>query len=186
LRIVTVRDWHGAARKWSLERCTNPNCRGVRVHVSTGYNRVEVNRRASRNGRVSSSPSRTPYPSDSPLLPLVNPLKRVRYQLNLIISLSFDWARACHLRRAVALQRGRGCAGLEARAEVHGLRGRCAHQRGEQHVARLLPLRLRRRRSLLPHPPQSAHPLYLQHGSQLLYARTTVRSERTLDHCLTL
>jgi hypothetical protein len=34
------------------------------------------------------------------------------------------------------------------------------------------------RRSPLPHTPS--------HGSQLLYARTTVRSERKLDHCLTL
>jgi hypothetical protein len=33
-----------------------PNCRGVRVHVSTGYSRVEGNRRASRNGRVSDIP----------------------------------------------------------------------------------------------------------------------------------
>jgi hypothetical protein len=30
-----------------------PNFRGVRVHVSTGYNRAEGNRRALRNGRVS-------------------------------------------------------------------------------------------------------------------------------------
>jgi hypothetical protein len=30
-----------------------PNFRGVRVHVSTGYTRVDGNRRASRNGRVS-------------------------------------------------------------------------------------------------------------------------------------
>ena len=30
-----------------------PNRRGVRAHVRTGYNRVEENRRASQNGRVS-------------------------------------------------------------------------------------------------------------------------------------
>jgi hypothetical protein len=33
-----------------------PNVRAVRVHVSTGYNRVEGNRRASRNGLVSDLP----------------------------------------------------------------------------------------------------------------------------------
>jgi hypothetical protein len=33
-----------------------PNFRGVRVHVSTGYHRVEGNRRASRNGLVSDLP----------------------------------------------------------------------------------------------------------------------------------
>jgi hypothetical protein len=33
-----------------------PNVHGVRVHVGTGYNRVEGNRRASRNGRVSDLP----------------------------------------------------------------------------------------------------------------------------------
>jgi hypothetical protein len=38
----------------ALERI--PNLRGVRVHVSTGYHRVEGNRRASRNGRVSAPP----------------------------------------------------------------------------------------------------------------------------------
>ena len=32
----------------------------VRVHVSTGYNRVERNRRASRNGRVSILPPEIP------------------------------------------------------------------------------------------------------------------------------
>jgi hypothetical protein len=39
-------------RKWSLNDGQSPNFRGVRVHVSTGYNRAEGNRRASRNGRV--------------------------------------------------------------------------------------------------------------------------------------
>jgi hypothetical protein len=37
-----------------------PNVRVVRVRVSTGYTRVEGNRRASRNGRVSSSPTEIP------------------------------------------------------------------------------------------------------------------------------
>jgi hypothetical protein len=41
--------------------------RGVRVHVSTGYNPVEGNRRASRNGRVSDLPPETPHRHDSPL-----------------------------------------------------------------------------------------------------------------------
>jgi hypothetical protein len=39
-----------------LERGQIPNCRGVRVHVSTGYNRVKENRRWLRNGRVSDPP----------------------------------------------------------------------------------------------------------------------------------
>jgi hypothetical protein len=47
LRIVTV--GLGGARKWSLNEGHSPNFRGVRVHVSTGYNRVEGDRRASRN-----------------------------------------------------------------------------------------------------------------------------------------
>ena len=53
-RIVTLRVWHGMV----LERWTNPNTRVVRAALGTGYNRVEGNRRASRNGRVSSSPTR--------------------------------------------------------------------------------------------------------------------------------
>jgi phosphoenolpyruvate carboxylase len=48
-----AKDWHGAIENGL---CVNdgriPNTRGVRVHVSTGYNRVEGNRRATRNGRV--------------------------------------------------------------------------------------------------------------------------------------
>ena len=40
-------------RKCSLNDGRIPNVRGVRVHVITGYNRVEGNRRASRNGLVS-------------------------------------------------------------------------------------------------------------------------------------
>jgi hypothetical protein len=46
--------------KMLLERWTQiPNFRGVRVHVSTGYNRVEGTRRASRNDRVSDLPNVT-------------------------------------------------------------------------------------------------------------------------------
>jgi hypothetical protein len=36
------------------------NFRGVRVHVSTGYNRVKRNRRASRKGLVSALPPEIP------------------------------------------------------------------------------------------------------------------------------
>jgi hypothetical protein len=43
-------------RNWSLNEGRIPNCRAVRVHVSTGYYRVEGNRRASRNGLVSDLP----------------------------------------------------------------------------------------------------------------------------------
>jgi hypothetical protein len=43
-------------RKWSLNDQRIPNFRGVRVHASTGYDRVQGNRRASRNGRVSELP----------------------------------------------------------------------------------------------------------------------------------
>jgi hypothetical protein len=47
------------ARKWPLSDGQIPNTRVVRV--STGYNRVEGNRRASRSGlRVSASPTRNP------------------------------------------------------------------------------------------------------------------------------
>ena len=41
--------------------------RGVRVHASTGYNRVEGNRRASRNDRVSDLPIEIPHVNDSQL-----------------------------------------------------------------------------------------------------------------------
>jgi hypothetical protein len=60
LRIVMVGVWHGATEKGSLNDGQIPNFRGVRVHVSTVYNRVEGNRRASRNGRVSDLPPEIP------------------------------------------------------------------------------------------------------------------------------
>jgi hypothetical protein len=41
----------------------------VRVHASTGYNRVEGNRRASRNGRSERSPPRNPHTSRFALAP---------------------------------------------------------------------------------------------------------------------
>jgi hypothetical protein len=53
-----VRLWHGRYRKRSLNDGQIPTFRGVRVALGTGYNRVEGIRRASRNGLVSSSPTR--------------------------------------------------------------------------------------------------------------------------------
>jgi hypothetical protein len=55
LRIVTLGLARGD-RKWPLNNGQIPNVRVVRVHVSTGYNRVEGIRRASRNRRVSDLP----------------------------------------------------------------------------------------------------------------------------------
>ena len=53
-----VRSWRH--REWSLNDGQIPNFRGVRVASDTGYNRVEGNRRASRNGPVSDPPPETP------------------------------------------------------------------------------------------------------------------------------
>ena len=53
LRIEHVRVWHGATEN------EIPNFRGVRVALGAGYNRVEGNRRASRNGRVSDLPPKS-------------------------------------------------------------------------------------------------------------------------------
>jgi hypothetical protein len=58
LRIVTLRAQGDI--KWSLNDGQIPNVRVVRVHVSTGYHRVEGNRRASRNGVVSGLPPEIP------------------------------------------------------------------------------------------------------------------------------
>jgi hypothetical protein len=44
LRIVTLRLARGD-RKWPLNDGQVPHVRAVRAHVSTGYNRVEGNRR---------------------------------------------------------------------------------------------------------------------------------------------
>jgi hypothetical protein len=60
LRIVTIGLAPGD-RKWSLNDGQIPNFRGVRVHVSTGYNRVEGNRWALRNGLVSDLPPEIPH-----------------------------------------------------------------------------------------------------------------------------
>jgi hypothetical protein len=59
LRIVTLR-FGRQNRKWPLNDRQIPNVRVVRVHASTGYNRAEGNRRASRNGRVSDLPPEIP------------------------------------------------------------------------------------------------------------------------------
>ena len=50
LRIVTLGLARGD-RKWPLNDGQIPHVRGVRAALGTGYNRVEGNRRASRNGR---------------------------------------------------------------------------------------------------------------------------------------
>jgi hypothetical protein len=57
LRIVTLRFGTGRQRML-LERWTNPQV--LRRSCTCEYNRVEQNRRASRNGLVSSSPTRNP------------------------------------------------------------------------------------------------------------------------------
>jgi hypothetical protein len=56
MRIEMLGFGTGHDRKWPLNEGQIPNVRGVRAHASTGYNRVEGNRRASRNGRVSELP----------------------------------------------------------------------------------------------------------------------------------
>jgi hypothetical protein len=59
LRIVTLR--LGAGRqKMALQRWTNPKHSVVRVALGTGYNRVQGNRRASRNGHVGDLPPEIP------------------------------------------------------------------------------------------------------------------------------
>jgi hypothetical protein len=60
LRIVTLRFGTGR-QKWSLSEGQIPNTRVVRSHLSTGYNPGMGNRRAWRNGRVSSSPPEIPH-----------------------------------------------------------------------------------------------------------------------------
>jgi hypothetical protein len=50
----------GTTEKRSLNEGRIPNPNGVRVAPGTGYHRVEGNRRASRNGRVSDLPPETP------------------------------------------------------------------------------------------------------------------------------
>ena len=55
-------------RKWSLDEGQIANVRVVRAALGTGYDRVEGNRRASRNGLVSDLPPEIPYHYDSQLL----------------------------------------------------------------------------------------------------------------------
>jgi hypothetical protein len=88
-------------RKWSLNDGQIRSFRGVRVHVSTSYNRVEGNRRASRNGRVSALP---------PEIPTVT----IR---NCVIRLGGE-RRACSAVRERPSQRGVRC----ARVGAHGVR----------------------------------------------------------------
>jgi SNF2 family DNA or RNA helicase len=57
LRIEQLQVWRD--EKWSLNDGQTPNSRSVRVAPGTGYPRVEGNRRASRNGRVSDLPPET-------------------------------------------------------------------------------------------------------------------------------
>jgi hypothetical protein len=59
LRIVTIRFGTRRDRKWSWNERQSPNVRGVRVALGTGYNRVEGNRRASRNSLMSDLPPKT-------------------------------------------------------------------------------------------------------------------------------
>jgi hypothetical protein len=54
------RVWARGRREKNLNDRQIPKFRGVRVHVSTGYNRVEGNQRASLNGLVSDLPPETP------------------------------------------------------------------------------------------------------------------------------
>jgi hypothetical protein len=56
LRIAMLRFGTWGDRKCSLNEGQITTFRVVSVHVSTGYNRAEGNRRASRNGRVSELP----------------------------------------------------------------------------------------------------------------------------------
>jgi hypothetical protein len=48
-------------RKWPLNDGPQPNPNGIPLAPGTGYHRVEENRRASRNGRVSDLPPEIPY-----------------------------------------------------------------------------------------------------------------------------
>jgi hypothetical protein len=55
-----ARVWARRDSEWCLNDGQIPNTRGVRVALGTDYHRVEVNRRASRNGRVSDLPPEIP------------------------------------------------------------------------------------------------------------------------------
>ena len=65
---VTNRDFEvWRDRGWPLNDGRIPNPNIARVRVSTGYHRVEGNRRASRNGPVSDLPPETPIATFSSL-----------------------------------------------------------------------------------------------------------------------
>jgi hypothetical protein len=59
-RVVTFRGLARRDRKWPLNDGQIPNPNVVRVAPGSDYRRVEGNRRASRNGRVSDLPPETP------------------------------------------------------------------------------------------------------------------------------
>jgi hypothetical protein len=143
LRIVTFSLARGD-RKWSLNDGHILNCRVVRVHVSTGYSRVEGSRRASRNGRVSDSPTRNPYRYDSQ--PFAS-----RHHTRASPSPSAFCLKVCNHQR-VQDGVGHGHKLVPTRAAVHAPRGRLL--RGEQAAAQ----------SHLRHLPRHAPP----HGTQPL------------------
>jgi hypothetical protein len=59
VRNRTIRVWE-RAEKWPLNEAQHPHFHSARVVHDTRYSRVEGDRRASRNGPVSSSPARNP------------------------------------------------------------------------------------------------------------------------------
>jgi hypothetical protein len=86
-------------------------------------------------------------------------------------------------RRSVALRSGAVCGAGGGRCALHG-RHAGSQGGGDGAPRECSP-------SSLTHTGPSAclplsHPPDRKHGSQLPYARTTVRSEKKLDHCLTL
>jgi hypothetical protein len=77
-------------RKWSLNEEQIPNCRVVRVHVSTGYSRGEGIRRTWRNGLVSSPPTR-------------NPNIAIRHFCGAVYRDEIFWRKGCHLRCSLVI-----------------------------------------------------------------------------------
>jgi hypothetical protein len=98
LRIVNARDWHVGTEKWFLERLTDPKLsRRATCMLRTGYNRVEGNRRASRNGLVSDLP---------PGIPTVT-IRRLLHRC-IRCALPLSSLRVSHRSRG---EKGRGCEG---------------------------------------------------------------------------
>jgi hypothetical protein len=89
-----------------------PNSRGVRVARGTGYNRVEGNRRASRNGRVSDLPPELPNVT---IRHLVNAPPRAPAQVKVPRGHEVDGV--VHVR-LVGAQRGRRAPLAERRVEL--------------------------------------------------------------------